>query len=188
MENRPDALHLTAPQLLNGLDHIRQSQANNGVLEMIVIRPCENERFVLHDCLLSAKLGVHGDDWAVKCWKTLPDGSPHPEVQVAIMNSRAVALVAQDRARWPLAGDNLYVDLDLSASNLPPGQQLSIGSALIEITPQPHNGCAKFTTRYGRSAVEFVNSPVGKQLHLRGIYAKVVQDGRITVGDRIEKL
>jgi len=188
METAANPLHLTEPQLESGLAHIRQSPPDNGALEMIVIRPRSNERTVLEKCQLSAKLGVHGDDWADHCWKTLPDGSPHPEVQVALMNSRAVALLAQDRARWTLAGDNLFVDLDLSNENLQSGQRLAIGSVILELTPHAHNGCGKFMERYGKAAVKFVNSPVGKQLHLRGIYAKVVQDGLVTVGDRIKKI
>jgi hypothetical protein len=154
---------------------------------MIVIRPEENARRVLEECALSARLGVHGDSWAVKCWSSLPDGSPNPEVQITLMNSRCIALLAQDRARWPLAGDQLYVDLDLSAENLRAGDQLSIGSAVLEITAVPHTGCAKFAERFGPAAPKFVNSPIGKQLHLRGIYAKVVRDGLVKVGDRIVK-
>jgi MOSC domain-containing protein YiiM len=104
------------------------------------------------------------------------------------MNARAIALLAQDEARWPLAGDQLYIDLDLSAENLPPGTQLQIGSAVIEVTAQPHTGCQKFMARFGADALKFVNSAVGKELHLRGINAKVVQGGVIQAGDTVRKL
>ncbi|MCX6048050.1 MAG: MOSC domain-containing protein, partial [Chloroflexi bacterium] len=116
------------------------------------------------------------------------DGSSHPDMQLNIMNSRVIALVAQDKDRWALAGDQLFIDLDLSEDNLPPGTQLALGSAVIEVTNQPHTGCAKFVARFGLDAMKFVNSAEQKQLHLRGINAKVVQPGTIRVGDRAKKL
>jgi MOSC domain-containing protein YiiM len=118
----------------------------------------------------------------------LPDGRPHPDVQVTLMNARTIALIAQDETRWPLAGNNLYVDLDLSAENLPPGTRLAIGTAVVEITAVPHNGCKKFAARFGLEATRFVNSKVGKRLHLRGIYARIARPGTIAVGDLVRKL
>ena len=117
-----------------------------------------------------------------------PDGSGHPEMQLNIMNARSAALVAQDRDHWQLAGDQLFVDLDLSGQNLPPGTRLRIGSATIEVTPIPHTGCAKFVSRFGLEAMKFVNSPVGRELNLRGICAKVVEPGAIRTGDRVRKI
>ena len=116
------------------------------------------------------------------------DGRPHPDVQVCIMNSRVIQLIARDRARWPLAGDNLFVDLELRPENLPPGTRLSVGSAVLEITAVPHNGCATFVEHFGRDAVRFVNSADGKARRLRGIYARVARDGEIAVGDRLKKI
>ena len=181
-------IHLSEAELLAGLDRVKQAPQDDGVLELIVTRAREDERTLADRCEVSFRLGVHGDNWADHCWRTLPDGSPHPDVQVAIINSRCIALLAQEKSRWPLAGDNLYVDLDLSRDNLSAGQRLAIGSALFEITGEEHNGCSKFAGRYGRDALKFVNSPTGKQLRLRGIYAIVVKDGSIKVGDRIKKV
>lgn len=180
--------HLTLDELHNGLPEIRRSPKDHGVLRAIVVRPATDERRLLDQCQISLELGVHGDNWAKGCWKSLPDGRPHPDVQIAIMNARAISLIAQDEARWPLAGDNLYLDLDLSDENLPCDQQITIGAAILEITGEAHNGCHKFAQRFGADAVKFVNSDVGKRLHLRGIYARVVQSGVITVGDKVHKV
>lgn len=179
--------HLTYEELTSGLAEIRQSPQDNGILKAIVIRPVSDDRTSLAECEISPELGVHGDNWAQGCWMSLPDGRPDPDVQVAITNSRAIELIAQDEDRWQLAGDNLYVDLDLSADNLQAGQQLAVGSAILEITEVAHNGCKKFAERFGPDAAKFVNSEVGRTLHLRGIYARVVQAGTVHVGDVIEK-
>jgi len=184
----PTARHLGRDELEAGLGEILRSPRDQGVLEAVVIRPATDAREMLRQCRLSAEGGVHGDSWAKACWLSLPDGRPHPDVQVTIMNARTIALIAQDEARWPLAGDNLYVDLDLSAENLPPGTRLAIGSVVLEITAVPHNGCSKFAERFGLEATRFVNSKTGKRLHLRGIYARIATPGRVTVGDLVSKL
>jgi MOSC domain-containing protein YiiM len=108
-------------------------------------------------------------------------------MQINIMNSRAAALVAQHPERWSAAGDQLYIDLNLGPANLPPGTKLEIGSAVLEVTDIPHTGCAKFMARFGRDAVKFVNSRVGRELNLRGINARVVQPGVIRTGDLVKK-
>src|SRR6267378_4922357 len=130
---------------------------------------------------LEAGEGLVGDSWKHR------GGSPDPDRQLNIMNSRVIALVAQDKDRWQLAGDQLFLNIDLSADNLPAGTQLALGSAVVEVTPQPHNGCQKFVERFGLDAMKFVNSSVGKQLHLRGVNAKVVQPGMIRVGNVARK-
>jgi MOSC domain-containing protein YiiM len=172
--------HLTWAELNAGLKHIRQSPSDEGTLAYIVVRPEIDQRVVLQECELSAELGVHGDMWLRK-------GTPHVDGQITLMNVRVIELLARTPERWALAGDQLYVDLDLSEDNLKAGQRLACGSAILEITSRPHRGCAKFSQRYGEEALTFVNSPEGLQLHLRGIYAKVVQAGKAKVGDRIVK-
>jgi MOSC domain-containing protein YiiM len=181
------ARQLSLEELQQGLGEIMLSPQDAGILQAIVIRPETDARAALPQCELSPELGVHGDNWAKGCWMSLPDGRPHPEVQVTLMNARALALIAQEEPRWPLAGDNLIVDLDLSADNLPPGTRLAIGSALLEITDVPHKGCSKFAARFGVDATRFVNSREGLRLHLRGIYARIIERGVVTVGDPIEK-
>ena len=129
-----------------------------------------------------------GGNWKDRGSSRMKDGSSHPEMQLNVMNSRVIELIAPDESRRPLAGDQLYIDIDLSGENMPPGTQIAIGTAVIEVTAEPHNGCKKFVERFGMDAGKFVNSPVGKQLHLRGINAKVVQAGTITTGDVARKL
>ncbi len=180
--------HLTTEELHAGLDEIRRSPKDEGVLELIVRRPSVGEREVLDEGRLDVTEGLVGDTWIARGSRRSRDGLAHPGMQLNIMNSRVIALVAQVRERWHLAGDQLFMDLDLSVENLPPGTRLAIGSAVIEVTPEPHTGCQKFVSRFGLDAMMFVNSPLGRQLNLRGINAKVVQPGTIRVRDVAKKL
>jgi hypothetical protein len=179
---------LTMAELEAGLDEIRRSPKDEGLLELIVRRPRLDEREVLEQGELHLVDGLVGDTWNVRSSSKTPDGSPHPDMQLNIMNSRAIALVAHDKDRWQLAGDQLYIELDLSAENLPAGTRLAIGSAVIEVTPTPHTGCKKFVARFGMDAMKFVNSPLGRELRLRGLNARVVQPGAIKVGDAVRKI
>jgi hypothetical protein len=183
-----DVKQLTTTELQAGLDEVRQSPKDEGRLELIVRRPKVDAREVLDEAQLDLQEGLVGDSWRARGSSRTADGTSHPDMQLNIMNARAAALVAQDKARWSLAGDQLYVDLDLSDENLPPGTRLAIGSAIVEVTAQPHTGCQKFVSRFGLDAMKFVNSPVGKQLHLRGINARVVQPGTIRAGDAVKKV
>ena len=183
-----DFEHLTLAELEAGLDHIRRSPQNRGTLEMIVRRPAVERREVLSEGCLNLVDGLAGDTWNSRRTMRMADGSPNPDSQVTLMNARAIALLALEKSRWPLAGDQLYVDLDLSLDNLPPGARLALGTAMLEITAEPHTGCKKFAARFGPDATKFVNSAAGRQLRLRGINAKVIQSGSIRVGDLAEKV
>jgi hypothetical protein len=182
------AKHLTTAELDAGLDEIRRAPRDAGTLELIVSRPQVDEREVLDCGELSVELGLVGDSWITRGSSRTPDGSPHPDMQLNIMNSRATALVAQHRDRWQLAGDQLYLDMDLSEENLPAGRRFMIGTAVIEVSPQPHLGCKKFVSRFGLEAMQFVNSPLGRKLRLRGINARIVSGGVIRVGDVVRKI
>ena len=180
--------HLTWNELEQGLDDIRQAPRDGGVLKLIVRRPRVDAREVLQEGQLDPIVGLVGDTWPKRSSSRTADGSPHPEMQINIMGTRIAALVAQDPNRWALAGDQLFVDLDLSKANLPAGTRLAIGTAIIEVTKEPHTGCQKFVARFGLDAMKFVNSPVGKELSLRGINAKVIHAGTVRVGDVVTKL
>jgi MOSC domain-containing protein YiiM len=180
--------HLSLTELQAGLEMIRQSPKDYGVLKMIVRRPQEDERESLQEAEVIIADGLVGDTWKSRGNRHMPDGSANPKAQITMMNARSIALVAQTEDRWALAGDQLYVELDLSVENLPAGTRLGIGSAVFEVSDVPHTGCAKFSNRFGVDAMKFVNSPEGKQLHLRGINTRIVQAGIVHVGDVIRKL
>jgi hypothetical protein len=184
-----DVLHLTADVLQAGLEHIRRSPADHGRVEQIVRRPGVGQREALVEGRLDTEVGLVGDTWPTRNSSKMGYKAPHPDMQVTLMNARVAALVAGTEERWQLAGDQLYVDLSLSRTNLPPGTRLAIGAeAVIEVTALPHTGCKKFSERFGMDATRFVNSPEGRKLQLRGINAKVVASGTIRVGDTIRKV
>ncbi len=180
--------HLSTAALKAGLGDVRDSPSDGGTVELIVRRPAVDEREVLAAGMLDVQAGLVGDTWPARGSKRTADGSPHPGMQLTVMNSRAALLVARDPDRRMLAGDQLYVDLDLSPANLPPGTRLAVGSAVIEVTDQPHLGCAKFAARFGADAWRFVNSRVGRQLRLRGLNARVIVAGTVRSGDTVRKL
>lgn len=174
--------HLSVDELNLGVPRILDSPPDDGSVEMLVVRPSEDERIAPRSVEVSRQLGMHGDHWSIGKYRDQPD------VQITIINSRLLDLVSGGRERWSLAGDNIVADIDLSHDNLKTGQSLAAGSAVLEITETPHAGCKKFALRFGADALRFVNLGRGKDLRLRGIYAQVVEPGTISVGDRIHKI
>ena len=180
--------HATRAELDQKLEWILESPGDEGRLQMIVIRPSTNQRASVNHCEVSPEGGVHGDSWAHHCWKKLEDGRPDPDVQVTMINSRLISLLAGEGERRALAGDQLYADLDLSRDNLPIGQRLRIGNAEFEVSPEPHTGCGKFSERFGPEALKFISARERQALRLRGIYLKIVSAGVIATGDVIRKV
>ncbi len=180
--------HRSEAELTAGLDEILRSPDTDGTVELIVRRPAEDEREVLDSGLLDLDEGLTGDTWCRRGSSRTPDGSANRDAQLTLMNARAAGLIAGNRERWPLAGDQLYVDLDLSIENLPAGTRLAVGEAVVEVTAEPHTGCAKFRARFGAEALKFVNKPPGRELRLRGVNTRVVTSGSVRVGDSVTKL
>ena len=185
---KAEVRHLSTADLEAGLDEIRNSPKDQGILDLIVSRPEEDGREVMELADLHVELGLVGDTWQDRPSIRSGDGKAHPDMQITMMNSRFAALVAQSKDRWELAGDQLYVDLDLSKANVPPGTRISVGSAILEATEQPHTGCKKFAARFGIDALKLTGSSIGKELQLRGINLKVIQGGEIKPGDAVRKL
>jgi MOSC domain-containing protein YiiM len=179
---------LSMAELEAGMEYIRKSPREVGVVMLIVLRPRTDEREVVNEAQITIEDGLVGDNWKERGSANTADGSPRREAQITLMNARSIALIAQSEQRWSLAGDQLYVDFDLSDDNIPPGTRLAIGSAVVEVSSVPHTGCKKFSARFGLDAMKFVNSPEGKQLHLRGINTKVIQSGIIHAGDMVQKI
>ena len=176
-----------AAMTADDLDHIRASPKETGHVEMIVRRPAVEEREIVVEAELDSAEGLVGDCWGTRGSRSMPDGSSNPDAQLTLMNARAAARVAGDRERWHLAGDQLFVDFDLSADALPAGTRLELGSAVIEVTALQHTGCGKFARRFGVDALKLVNSAEGRELNLRGVNAKIVAGGRVRVGDEIRR-
>ena len=180
--------HLSTPDLEAGLEQIRNSPKNQSVLDMIVSRPEEDAREIMELADLDVVVGLVGDTWQDRPSARSGDGKAHPDMQITLMNSRVADLVAQSKERWPLSGDQLFADLDLSKTNVPPGTRISVGKAVLEATNQPHTGCKKFASRFGVDALKFIRSSTTEVLQLRGINLKVIEGGEIKPGDIVKKL
>jgi MOSC domain-containing protein YiiM len=178
----------TLPHMESFLDVIREAPSDEGTVTMIVSRPETGHREILPSAELHLDHGLVGDNWHVRSDKHTADGKADHGRQLTIMNSRAISAITDSESRWPEAGDQLYVDFNLSDENIPPGTRLGIGDAEVEVTPLPHLGCAKFGARFGRDANMFVNSDTGKAMNLRGINARILKPGIVARGDRIRKL
>ncbi|MEO1773366.1 MAG: MOSC domain-containing protein [Pseudomonadota bacterium] len=186
-----DAITLPHPTLAGlkaQLPQILAAPKDGGRLDLIVSRPGHGERLTPATARLTRTGGVEGDHWAKGCWKSLPDGRPDPDVQICLMMSRVIRAIAGPEDGWPPAGDNLFVDMDLTPANTPPGTRLALGTVEMVVTAVPHNGCQAFIDRYGRDACLFVNVGPGKQHRLRGIYCRVEVEGTISTGDRLRKI
>ena len=178
---------LTWDELEAGLPEVLRAPQGQGTVQLIACRPEEDERKVLEEAELDLELGLVGDMWHRRPSKRT--GAVNPNAQITVMNVRATDLVAGgDRGRWALAGDQLYVDLDLSEANVPAGTRLAVGTAVLEVTDEPHTGCDKFRARFGSAALKLVNGGQYRHLRLRGLNAKVVQPGTVSTGDSIRKL
>jgi hypothetical protein len=180
--------HLDLAALEAGLDDIRDAPKDRGRVELICRRPDVEQRELIDEAVLDVQNGLVGDNWRTRGSSSTEDGSANPLLQLTLMNVRSASLIAGAPERRRLAGDQFFVDLDLSRTNLPPGTQLRLGQATIEVTEIPHTGCGKFIKRFGVDAQKFVNSAVGREMNLRGINARVVEGGVVRLGDPITKI
>ena len=178
-------VHLTMHELLDKFSRLLESPSDNGIIDLIVARPSKDERKVLTTAELTCENGLVGDSWKNRNKK------PNPKTQITLMNSSFIEMIAGGKENWPLAGDQLYVNLDISKMNLPPGQKVAIGpdnNVILEITDIAHNGCSKFSARFGSDTLRFINAPERKDFRLRGVYAKVIKPGSIKISDPIKKM
>ena len=170
------------------LADIRAAPRDVGVIEYILRRPAVDEREIVNEAALSTSDGLVGDGWHARGSRATEDGSADPEAQLTMISTHVLRAIEPDEARWPLAGDQLYVDFDLRPNSLPAGRRLAIGHAVIEISATPHTGCAKFSARFGSDALRWINAPVGRAHRMRGVTARVLRGGTIRKGDPIRQL
>jgi MOSC domain len=166
---------------------IQAAPRDTGVLELIVTRPAEDERVLLTEGVLDPAAGLVGDRWVHHRSRSTPDGSPDPSVQLTLISTRVLAAIEPDRTRWPLAGDQLYVDYDLSIEHLPTGARVAIGDTEVEVSAPPHTGCSKFSARFGSDALRWINNPTGRALRMRGVNCRIIRGGTVRVGDSVAK-
>jgi hypothetical protein len=178
----------TLEQLQTQLNHIQASPKDNGSVLLIVRRPATEERELISQARLIPALGLEGDNWRERGSSSMPDGSANPEAEITLMNSRVIQALTQDESRWALAGDQFFVDFDLSEENIPAGSRLEIGSAIVEVSSLPHNGCKKFSARFGVDALKFISMAENKPLRMRGINARIIQAGDVKQGDLVRKV
>jgi hypothetical protein len=179
----------TTASLEAALDLLRAAPTENGTLEMIVRRPEVGVREVVADGLLDEADGLLGDNWLSRITSRAVAEGRHLDAMITVMSARMVGLLAETADVRALAGDQLYVDLDLSHDNLPAGSRIAIGDdAVLEVSAKPHAGCKKFLARFGEDALAFVNSEVGSRMRLRGLNARVVHGGAIRHGDVVRRL
>jgi MOSC domain-containing protein YiiM len=180
-----DQLDRNAQPFETRLDDVQAAPADNGRVELIVRRPASDEREILTEAELDRERGLVGDRWAVRD----PHNTPvYLDAQLTVISTRVLSVIEPDSSRWPLAGDQLYVDLDLSEANLPAGSRLAVGTSVIEISETPHTGCAKFSSRFGSDALRWINSPIGRAHRMRGLNARIVEPGTVRTGDAIRKI
>ncbi len=187
MEPKPARAESLPRDLDRHLDHVRSSPRDAATLELIVRRPGPGERETVESAVLDAADGLAGDTWLTRGSRSMPDKSADPAAQLTLMSTRVLAAIEPDRTRWPLAGDQLYADLDLSEQNLPAGTRLTVGSVVLEVSELPHTGCARFSARFGADALRWISTPAGRAMRMRGMYVRVVTGGTVRVGDIIRK-
>jgi hypothetical protein len=171
--------HLPFDVLERGLA-VLSPPKNTGTLALIVARGANEQRETPERAVLSPHDGLPGDAWVTRPPQKI-------DSQITVMRVDVARLLANGQP-LSLFGDNLLVDIDLSVVNLPPGTRLRLGAALLEVTPEPHNGCAKFKRRFGDGALRLTADPRFRPLRLRGIYVKVVEAGEVALGDSIQVL
>ena len=178
-------LHVSRESLDPHLPTLRALSSEQGTLELIVVRPTEGERELPDAAELTIEDGLVGDRWTQRID---PDGNVHRDNQLTIASTHLLGLIAEPE-RWPLAGDNLLVDIGLDKESLPTGSRLAIGdTVVVQISEEPHTGCAKFSARFGSDALKFINSPEGRELRLRGVNAHVIVPGTVSTGDTVRRI
>ena len=178
----------TTEQLEAGMAGVLDAPSAEGPVRLVVRRPGRGQREILAEGQLDTELGLVGDDWINR--PGMNRDTPSPYAQVTVMNARVAELISgdPDPASWAQCGDQLYVDLDISEANMPPGTRIGVGAAVLEVQSEPHTGCVQFRSWWGGDALRHISTEQGQALRMRGVNTRVVQSGIVRPGDRARKL
>lgn len=179
---------VTRADLEAALPHVLAAPKERAVIEMLCFRPGYNQREFVEALELTPENGIPGERWSRAPWLKLDDGTAHPGIQVSILSKRVLELVWTDRDSTLHPGDTFIVDMDLSEANLPVGQRLRAGSAVLEVSDVFNDGCVKWKARYGTDAKDWITAPGHPELRLRGVLCSIVQRGTLRNGDILHKL
>ncbi|WP_062763020.1 hypothetical protein [Falsirhodobacter sp. alg1] len=178
---------ITTDALNAALPHVLAAPKDNTPVTMLCFRPATGERDFRDHLRLTRAEGIPGERWLTRPWMRLPDGSPHPAIQVSILPKRVLDLVWTDHS-VPHPGDPIIADLDTSLANLPTGSLIRVGTAVLRVSGEFNDACVKWKVRYGKDAKDWITAPGHPELRLRGILCSVEEDGDVHLGDLIVKL
>lgn len=174
--------------LMAALPDILAAPKDDAPIHSLCLRPGYGERAFPATLSLTRAEGISGERWLTTPWLKLADGSPDPRIQISILPLRVMTLVWRDRENTPHPGDPIVADLDCSVTNLPPGTLIQAGSATLLVSGLFNAGCVKWKLRYGAAAKDFIDAPGHPDLRLRGVLCEVVQDGVVSLTDRLKIL
>jgi len=180
--------HVSAQDLIEAVPHIMAAPKDGAAIEMLCFRPGYGQRNFVDKLVVTRGRGMPGERWETAPWLRKDDGTGHPGIQISILQKRVLDLVWRDRSSVIHPGDSFIVDMELSEANLPVGQLLRVGTAVLQVSDVFNDGCVKWKVRYGEAAKDWIVAPGHRELRLRGVLCSIVKDGEMKAGDQLTKI